>query len=82
MPPFKPSDAKFGYDVGDIALPLDAFALLNENWVVVNALSWQNAPIVKAFGVRLQMPFAEKRRLVANLLKQLWEGFKFRVKGG
>jgi hypothetical protein len=51
--------------------------LLNENWVVVNALSGQNAPIVKAFGVRLQMPFAEKRRLVANLLKQLWEGFKF-----
>lgn len=53
MPPLKPSNAEFGYDVGDITLPLDAFALLNENWVVVNALPRQNAPIVKAFWIRL-----------------------------
>jgi hypothetical protein len=82
MPPFKPSDAKFGYDFGDITLPPDAFALLNENWVVVNALPWQNAPIVKAFWVRLQMPLAEKRRFVASTPKQLGEGLKFRVKAG
>lgn len=81
MPSLKPINAKFSYDVGDIPLSLDAFALLNEHGVVVNALPRQNAPIVKTLRVRLQMPLAEKSRSVTPLLEQFREGHLLWVKG-
>ncbi len=57
--------------VGDIARPAPALAHGDEIRIVIVPLVGQDAPMIEARGIALEMPFAEQRRLVAGFLQEL-----------
>ena len=69
----EPVDGSVGHQVSHVSLITYGALGGDEVRVVVVTLSRQDRPVIETRGIRLQMPLAHERRLVAGLLQELGE---------
>jgi len=69
----KPFESQVGCDCRAVAFDLATAIFIEELRVVVRSLSRQDLPVLEACGLRVEMPLANHRGLIASFLQVLGE---------
>lgn len=80
---FEPREALFGDKVITVSfVPLSRVIHLDEVGIVVSSLAGEDFPVIKADGVRVEMPFSDHGGGVACIAEEVWEGLLEAVEEG
>src|SRR5688572_2959117 len=76
----QPVDSKIGREVSYITFCFFANTILNKIRIIIFSLPGQYIPVIKPYGIRDQMPFANNGSLVACIMQNCSNGLLFVIK--